>query len=283
MKEFKGKTAFITGAANGIGAEYSRECARRGMNVAMLDINKDSLTKTEDEIKALGAKTLAIKCDITAEGELRGAIRKTVETFGTLDLIFNNAGVYFIGDITQVPIADVRWMFDVNVFPIFVTMQEAIPIMEKQGTPCHIVNAASLAGMMTNVASTAYQATKHAVVALSESAYLDLRKKGSNVGLSVFCPGYVNTGLHKSWENKPDKYGKDNPYYESTDFSKNASKVEKFVTNGLPLEVVAPITFEGIESEQFYIIPERDFDGFLLRRHDNIMKRINPDLKNLSM
>lgn len=281
LKEFKGKTALITGAAHGFGREYALEAAKRGMKVAMVDIDKDAMLKTEEELKALGVETLAIHGDVTNYDDVKAAVKKTVDTFKTIDLLINNAGVYYIGDICDIPMRDVEWMFSTNVFSIFYAVSEVLPIMEKQGTECHILNIASLAGLITNMGMTAYHATKHAVVALSETLSLDLQKKGSKVGVTIFCPGYVKTDLHHSWEHKPARFQADDPYYQSETHKKNVSRVEKFITTGVDIDFVAPTAFECIEKGQFYNIPEHQYDSMIKKRHSKLEDRLNPDMNDL--
>ncbi len=276
LKEFKGKTALITGAAHGFGAEYAKEAARRGMKVAMLDIDKPALDAFEGEIKALGAQTLAIHGDVTKYEDIKSAIKATLDKFGTVDLMINNAGVYYVGNIWEVPVEDVKWMLETNVFSIFYAMKEIIPVMEKQGTDCHIINVASLAGLVSMPTMSCYHASKHAVVAASEAAAQELKRVGSKIGVSIFCPGYVQTDLHHSWDYKPDHYSKDDPYYQTAEYAKNVGRVEKFITTGVPIDFVAPSAFDAIENDQFYIFPEHVYDPFVTARHDKIMKRENP-------
>lgn len=277
LKEFKGKTAFITGAAHGFGREYALEAARRGMKVVLYDIDKAKMLETEAELKALGAETLAIHGDVTVYDEIKAAVKKTVDTFKTIDLLINNAGVYFVGNFADIPVRDVEWMFATNVFSIFYTIHEVLPIMEAQGTDCHILNVASLAGLITAPTMSAYHGTKHAVVALSETLQQELAKKGSKVGVTIYGPGYVQTDLHHSWDYKPERFKADDPYYESETHKKNVARVEKFITTGQPITVTAPSAFECIEQGKFYnTFPEFDYMGIVNERHAKIAQRINP-------
>ena len=142
MKEFKGKTAVITGAGNGFGMEFAKECAKRGMKLVLADIDGPDLDKAVAELSGAGAEVTGVAADVSLYEEVQKVVKTAVDTYGTLDLMFNNAGVYYIGAIWDMPARDVQWMFDINVMSVFYGMREAIPVMMKQGTPCHIVNTA---------------------------------------------------------------------------------------------------------------------------------------------
>ncbi|MGI6176063.1 MAG: SDR family NAD(P)-dependent oxidoreductase [Christensenellales bacterium] len=283
MKDFKGRTALITGAAHGFGAEFAKEAARREMKVVLVDIDKKALGEMEKTIASMGADVLAIEADVSLYEEVQKAVKAAVEKFSTIDLLFNNAGVYFHGTVWDMPVRDFQWMFEANVLSIIYGMKEVIPIMMKQGTPCHIVNVASIAGVITTRTLTSYHASKHAALAASEATLFDLQMEGANIGMSVYCPGYVQTSLHNSEDHRPERFKAADPYYESETYKKLAKQVEKFITTGAPIEPVAGIVFKAIEEDQFYILPDRMFDPWTAKRHQNIQKQENPDIKNLSL
>ncbi|MDL2293059.1 SDR family NAD(P)-dependent oxidoreductase [Ruminococcaceae bacterium OttesenSCG-928-D13] len=281
MRAFKGKTAVITGAANGFGLEFAKECARREMKVVMNDIDGADLQKAAEAVRAFGAEVATLEADVSLYEEMQKLVKLAVDSFGTLDLMFNNAGVYYIGRVWEMPVRDLRWMLDANVLSVFYGMREAIPVMQKQGTPCHIVNVASVAGLTTARTMSAYNASKAAVVAASEAALMDLKAlPDNNIGLSVFCPGYVKTDLDNCERHRPQRYAQDgDPYYESAAYKKNTTMLHKFIQGGEKIDVVVPSVFRGIEEDSFYISTDATDEMFtpvMQKRFGNIVSKTNP-------
>lgn len=286
MTEFNGKTAVITGAAHGFGAEFARECARRGMKLVLNDFETDSLEKLADELSAKGTDVALHPGDVSQYETVQALMKTALDCFGSLDLLFNNAGVYYIGAIWDMPARDFQWMLDVNTLSVLYGVREAVPVMRAQGTPCHIVNVASVAGLISARSMAAYHASKHAVVAASEAILFDLQSlEGNKIGLSVFCPGYIQTDLHHSERRRPARYKAPNdPYYKSDTYAKNIALVDKFITTGEPVDVVAPNVFRGIEEDRFYISTDATVNAFLpveKKRHQNIETGQNPDVNKI--
>lgn len=283
MKEFKGKTAVITGAGHGFGAEYAKEAARRGMKLVLGDIDEAALDDTVAAVKELGAEVVALTVDVSLYEGVQELVASAVANFGSVDLMINNAGVYFIGSVVDMPVRDFQWMFDANVMSVIYGMKEAIPQMLQQDTPCHILNVASIAGIITNRSMTAYHATKHAVVAASEATFYDLQAMDAKIGMSLFCPGYVQTDLNHCENHRPARYqAPDDPYYQSDTYKKNVHLVDKFITGGVPIDDVAALCFKAIEDDQFYILPTEMFEPWTIKRHRNIEEKKNPDINNMS-
>lgn len=281
MKEFKGKTAVITGAANGFGLEFAKECARRGMKLVMNDIDEADLARAVAEVKSMGAEVTPYAADISLYENVQEMVRLAQDTYGTLDLLFNNAGVYYVGRVWEMPVKDVQWMMDINVMSIFYAMHEAIPVMQKQGTPCHIVNVASIAGLISVRTMAAYHASKHAVVAASEATYADLQGvEGNNIGMTIFCPGYVKTDLDNCERHRPERYARDgDPYYDGPVYKANTDLLHKFIASGEDVGVVVPQVFRGIEEDQFYVRTDATdsmFTRMIEKRANNIVNKKNP-------
>ncbi|MDR2089887.1 MAG: SDR family NAD(P)-dependent oxidoreductase [Clostridiales Family XIII bacterium] len=284
MTEFENKTALITGAASGFGYEFAKECTKRGMNTVLVDIDKKRLSEADKAISAHNPNTLTVCADVSIYEEVQRAIKMTLDRYKTLDLLINNAGVYFVGNIWDMPLRDYRWMLDVNVLSIVYGMKEAIPVMMRQGTPCHILNTASIAGCIAAKGMSAYHMTKHAVVALSESVLLDLQKAKAHIGISVFCPGFVKTDLHNCERHRPERYKAEDPYYDSAIYQKNVALVDQFITTGEPVDPIAQIVFQAIEEKRFYIKTEatdKMYGPWLKKRFDNIVNNDNPDVSHL--
>lgn len=278
MKEFKGKTAVITGAGNGIGLELAKEAAKRKMRLVLVDIEKKDIERTLDTIKGLGAEGIALAMDVSLYENVCEMIKAARETYGTIDLLINNAGIAVGGLIWEMPVCDYEWSISINAMAQVYALHETIPIMLQQGTEGHIVNVASVAGLATTLNMSAYHMSKHASVALSEGVHYDLQKLNSNIGVSVYCPAYMKTDLYNYERHRPDRFkDPDNTYYKSESYLKTMKRSEKLITNGYPVNDVGPYVFKAIEEKQFYIIPHHEFDHIIETRLRNILENQVPD------
>lgn len=282
MKEFQGKTAVITGAGNGIGLELAKEAAKRKMRLVLVDIEKKDIERTLDTIKSLGAEGIALALDVSLYENAREMIKTARKTYATIDLLINNAGIAIGGLIWEMPICDYEWSVSINAMAQVYALHETIPIMLQQRTECHIVNVASIAGLATTLNMSAYHMSKYASVALSEGVHYDLQKVNSNIGVSVYCPGYMKTDLYNYERHRPDRFkDTDNPYYKSESYLKTLKRSEKVITNGYPVNEVGPDVFRAIEEKQFYIIPHHEFDHIIENRLRNILDNRVPDFSIL--
>jgi NAD(P)-dependent dehydrogenase (short-subunit alcohol dehydrogenase family) len=199
MKIFSNKVAVITGAASGIGEAIARECARRSMKVILADINFEKLLKLEKELKELNNNILSIVTDVSVKSDIQKLAATAIASFGAVHLLFNNAGIAGpLGAIWEVDEKALQKVIDVNLMSVIYGLRAFIPIMLSQNGECYIVNTASGAGLHTTANMTGYMTTKHAVVALSEVLYFDLKQRKTNINISVLCPGMVDTNLTKS-------------------------------------------------------------------------------------
>lgn len=207
MKEFKNKVAAITGSATGIGRAFAEEAAKRGMRLALIDINTEGLEETKAICEKAGApKVVTIKTDVTKYEEVRFSILRVMQEYGQLDLMFANAGIATAGWVYNHPPQDWAWAMNTNVLGLTYYVHEVLPIFKQQGTPCHFLFTASIAGLITGLRyNTAYLASKHAAVCIAE-AVRDLAENDpdySMMGVSVFCPEYVHTNIHNSEDHRP--------------------------------------------------------------------------------
>ncbi|MCE7791294.1 SDR family NAD(P)-dependent oxidoreductase [Salipaludibacillus sp. CUR1] len=279
MKEFKGKTAVITGAGNGFGVEFAIECAKREMKLVLADINEEDLKRTEQVIKEMGVEVIAVPTDVSLYEEVAHLAEKTVEIFGSVDLLFNNAGVVVPGPIWEIPVKDWEWIMGVNVNGIAFGLKAFIPVMLKQGTPCHIVNTASVAGLLTTPNMVAYHASKHASVALTESVAMQLEAANSKIGMSVFCPGFVQTDLHNCDRQRPERYAitSDEPYYQSPTYRAGLERAKHVITTGIPIDSISQSVFIAIEEERFYILTHPQYNLVIGKRVKEMIEGQNPD------
>ena len=208
MKSFQGRTAVITGAASGFGLETARIAARERMNVVMADVQADALERAAAEIRGLGADVLAFRLDVSQAHEVEALGEAVVVRFGTPHFVFNNAGVGAGGLIWEHSAHDWAWVLGVNVMGVAHGVRVFTPMMlaAAQVDPAyegHIVNTASMAGLLNPPNMGAYNVSKHAVVSLSETLYQDLALVTDQVSASVLCPYFVPTGIHQSHRNRP--------------------------------------------------------------------------------
>lgn len=279
MKEFSGKTALITGAGNGFGAEFAKEAGKRGMKVLAADINEEGARRTRDAIREAGGTSELCVVDVSLEADIERMVRSAMDAFGRIDLLINNAGIALGGSVVDLPARDWEWIIAVNNLSQVHAMKRVIPIMLAQGSPCHIVNVASLAGLVTLGRMPAYFATKHFSVALSESVFYDLQAMGADIGMSVFCPGYARTDLHHCERHRPGRFAsKDDPYYSSEKYKEIQKRAERVVTGGMSLDRIGSIVFRAIERGDFYIETDKKAKLLIARRAGDILFERRPKL-----
>jgi NADP-dependent 3-hydroxy acid dehydrogenase YdfG len=278
MKDFQDKVALITGAGNGFGADFAKEAHRRGMKLMLVDIDEHDVKRTQSAI--LDDRGVAEFCvaDVSLESEVDRMVKATLAAFGRIDLLINNAGVAIGGSVVNMPTRDWEWIVAVNDMSQIYAMKRVIPIMTAQDSPCHIVNVASLAGLVTMGSMPAYFATKHFSVALTESANYDLQAKNSKIGMSVFCPGYVQTDLFNYERHRPERFKAPNdPYYASDAYKEILKMAERVITTGIPLDPIAALVFRAIELGDFYIETNKKAKWLIFDRARNIIFQKNPN------
>jgi len=210
MKAFQGKVAVVTGAASGIGRALAERCAQEGMKVVLADIEGQALLQASGDLAAQGAQTLAVPTDVSQAGEVETLARKAFEAYSAVHLLFNNAGVGAGTTAWESTLADWEWVLGVNLWGVIHGLRAFVPRMLAQETECHVVNTASVAGLLPG--RGVYGVSKHAVVALSEALSADLGQQRSKIGVSVLCPGYVNTRiLDSSVRHRPPVTGEGEP------------------------------------------------------------------------
>ena len=196
MKEFKGNTALVTGAARGIGRAICRECARRGMNVVMADIDMEALAGAEDELRALGAPgAMAAHCDVTRLESVQELAGRALDRFGTVEMLFCNAGVTALGDVVNTPLRDFEFCIRTDLYSVFYFLRTFVPIMRSQRKPCHIEVTASAASFSCTPGMPIYHAAKQGVLGLCEPVYYDFLTWGDPIGMTILCPGMVKTDI----------------------------------------------------------------------------------------
>jgi NAD(P)-dependent dehydrogenase (short-subunit alcohol dehydrogenase family) len=278
MKDFSGKVAVITGAASGIGLALTKKCLAEGMQVVMADIQQDALDKAAAALQAVGNNNiLPVRTDVSIKEEIEALAATTMKQFGAVHLLFNNAGVGGGGVTTwESTQKDWEWVIGVNLWSVIHGVSVFTPLMIEQDTDCHIVNTASVAGLLGGTTSACYSVTKHGVVALTENLYADLRNQKLKVNTSVLCPGFTNTNIHDSGRNRQERLeneGDTGPTAEQLEMRKNFTT---FLEQSMQPEQLAEIVFDGIKAEKLYILTHADFDPMIEERAKNITSGINP-------
>lgn len=278
MKEFRDKVAVITGAASGIGRGLAERCAQEGMKVVLTDIEEQPLTQTAHELQTNGATVLAVVTDVAKSSDVEHLAQQTLSTFGGVHLLCNNAGVGGDTWLWKNTIAEWEWIIGVNLWGVIHGLHVFVPIMLEQQVACHIVNTASLAGLTAYPGSSIYKMTKHAVVSLSETLYLELERIGAKVKVSVLCPAVVFTRLGESARNRPADLPKRPDGAEAGPYDNELAQKfwQRLREEGLPPSQVADVVFTAIREEQFYILTHPAYNMFIQRRMEDILLGHNP-------
>jgi NADP-dependent 3-hydroxy acid dehydrogenase YdfG/uncharacterized protein YoaH (UPF0181 family) len=278
LKEFKDKVAVITGAASGIGRGLAERSVEEGMRVVMADVDEALLAEVEEDLKAKGGEVLAVRTDVAKAEDMDLLTQKTMDTYGGVHLLCNNAGVAVGRLMWECTLADWEWILGVNLWGVIHGIRNFVPIMLEQNTEAHVVNTASIEGLWARHRNGPYQVTKHAVVALSEVLKLDLDFMETKVGVSVLCPGAVNTQIIDSGRNRPAEL--QNPPGEIPELTPEMQKRIEFIrqtfANGMSPAECADHVFKAVRDEKFYIITHPELKDRVKKRVDGMMNERNP-------
>ena len=281
MKEFNGKTAVITGSANGIGRSIADKCVAEGMNVILADIDEQRLSEAQAELQGAGGSVLAMKTDVSRHEDIEALAQAALSTFGKVHMVFNNAGLSTYKRSWKMTLADWNWVVGVNLWGVVYGIQVFLPILLEQDEEAYIVNTASEAGIIGGRRNMAgYYLTKSGVIALSESLYHELAETTSKIKTSVFIPGLVRAN---SWN--PERYRPARLQNDEEDLE-TIARYEKFMRGGQMLfesesamdsSQAADILFQGIREEKFYIRTHPGTkDELILAHTEDILAGRNP-------
>ena len=261
MQDVAGKTAFITGGASGMGLGMARAFAEAGMQVMLADIDAETLGRAEAELKERGSKVSSIVCDVTKEKSVFEAADATIDVFGKVHVLCNNAGVAAGGLFDELSQDDWDWVIAVNQLGIVYGIRAFLPKIKSHGEGGHIVTTSSMAGLVNSGAGWGpYNSTKYAAVALSEVLYSEL--KGTNIGCSVLCPGAVATNIGKAGSHRPSEYGH-SARLVAVGPDRN---LDSLLSVGLDPDIVGRLVLEGIKEEQFYLFTDPRMQEWVERR-----------------
>jgi NAD(P)-dependent dehydrogenase (short-subunit alcohol dehydrogenase family) len=278
MNDWSGKTAVITGGASGFGLEAARIASRRGMNIVLADVQADALQIAADELRGLGAQVLPQRLDVSSGEQVEALAEATQQRFGAPHFVFNNAGVGAGGLVWEQSAADWQWVMGVNLFGVAHGVRAFTPLMlaaaqADAGYRGHIVNTASMAGLLTAPNMGVYNVSKAAVVSMTETLYHDLSLVTDQVRAHLLCPYFVPTGIHRSDRNRPG--GVDERPTRSQRIA--AAMSEKAVSSGkVTAGEVAQRVFDAMDEDRFYIYSHpKALGGVRVRLEDQVLQR-NP-------
>ena len=270
MQNFKGAVAVITGAASGIGLALAHHCAHEGMRVVLADIDADAVQRAANSVSGMGADVLAVPTDVSRVEDIQALADVTLKTFGAVHVLCNNAGVGIATPILGSTLADWQWALGVNLWGVIHGVRLFAPIMRSQACPCHIINTASIAGLISAPGLGIYRTTKHAVVAFSEALFHELAAQAPWVKVSVLCPGMVKTNImHSAY--RPG----DIPATEQRD-DNETERLTRVMSEAMAPEAIAELVFAAMRAEQFYILTHPERNGQIQKRFDAILQGRNP-------
>lgn len=279
MQEFQDKVAVVTGAASGIGFALAERFAREGMKVVLADVEVDALARAEAELRGRGATVLAVRTDVRQASEVEALAEQTLAAFGGVHVVCNNAGVVVFKSAWEHTLADWEWVLGVNLWGVIHGVRTFVPIMLRQGTEGHIVNTASMGGLVTGPFFGSYIVSKHGVVALSENLSRELARIGAPVKVSVLCPNVVRTNIMDSARNRP--LALTNPE-EASPASAEAQGVDAEIRKYLEEEGFAPAQIAdhvvaAIRADTFYILTHPETKEAVRVRMERILEGRNPE------
>ncbi len=279
MKDFKNKVAVITGAASGIGLGLAKLSVEKEMRVVLADVEAEALAEAQAELSASGADVTAIVADVANKEDVKALTQTTVDAYGGVDLLINNAGVAAGSSLWESTSNDCQWVIGVNLWGVIHCIRQFVPIMLAQNTAGHIVNTSSIAGLTTYHPSALYHLTKHGIVALSEQLHHDLAIRGANIKVSVLCPGFVNTKIMDAERNRPEAYQNDlAAAKQDARLNELEDIFRQMVAAGMPPSTVAERVFEAIVEEKFFVFTHPELKPLIQTRLEDVLEERNPVL-----
>jgi NAD(P)-dependent dehydrogenase (short-subunit alcohol dehydrogenase family) len=274
MRQLDGKVAVITGGAGGIGTALAEAFGSEGMKLVLADVERNALDQAVQRLTTKGLDVVGIRCDVAKFDQVETLAQGALERFGKVHVVCNNAGVSITGPIFEMSLDDWRWVYDVNVWGVIHGIKAFVPILMRQGEEAHVINVASLASFNGTGDHAPYCSSKAAVLSLSQALYSEMRAFNAEIGVSVVCPGMVDTAINKSWRNRPkddtpwsDREYKDEAFMQASD---------KFQGVGVPPQDIARVTLEALKAKRFYVFNGEGWRDYAGRFLNPILGAENP-------
>lgn len=274
MQSLRGTTAVITGAASGIGKAMALRFAREGANIVLADIEPDALNTAAALVRDEGIEALEVVTDVSVFESVAALAEATIERFGTCHVLCNNAGVGGGGLISRSQLVDWQWVLGVNLWGVIHGITAFLPILEANGDEGHIVNTASVAGLTAGPGLGPYNASKFAVVGISETLYHELAAAGSRIGVSVLCPGYVSTNIASSQRNRPEHLRRE--ARAGGDARSRNATVAAGVATGMDPAQVADQVVRAIYGNHFWVLTHPELLAVVRQRNESLNELRNP-------
>ncbi|MEZ5559984.1 MAG: SDR family NAD(P)-dependent oxidoreductase [Pseudomonadales bacterium] len=276
MQDFEGRTAVVTGAASGIGLALAERFAAARMQVVLADIEEDALDRAVRQLEQRQARVLGVITNTMVRESVQELAERAIAAFGKVHVVCNNAGVASTGSraagIWEVPMADWDWVMGVNFYGVLYGLQAFVPHMLAHGEPAHIVNTASLAGLMPGGGT--YGVSKHGVLSLTETLYNDLKARNAAIGASVLCPGFVNTQIFDAERNRPAELR--GAAAGGEEMQQMRAMAQAMLSQGKDPSEIADAVFSAIEQDRLYVLPHPAWDGFVRARVEHVLARGGP-------
>jgi NAD(P)-dependent dehydrogenase (short-subunit alcohol dehydrogenase family) len=254
MEQLSGKVAVVTGAASGIGLALAKRLGAEGMKLVLADVEPAALSGAQQALAAANVECITVPTDVSRADAVQSLAERTLDAFGAVHIVCNNAGVFAGGLSWEAPLSDYEWVLGVNTWGVIHGIKSFVPILLRQGEPGHVVNTASMAALTSGPLSAAYFMSKHAVLALSESLFLELRQRNAKVGVSVVCPELIATRIGDADRNRPPHLKRgDTPTSPERDLIEAAIRTAT-QSQGIAPDVIAERTLAAIRSDRFYVL-----------------------------
>jgi NAD(P)-dependent dehydrogenase (short-subunit alcohol dehydrogenase family) len=273
MELGSGKVAVVTGAGSGIGLALANALAVGGCSVVLADVQDDALERAAEQVARHGVDTLAVRTDVSDRDEVEALARATIDRFGAVHVVCNNAGVSGAGDPWLGPIEGWEWVMGVNFWGVVHGVRAFLPHLVMSGGG-HIVNTASMAGLYPGFAAP-YDASKHAVVAITEGLYHSLRDAQMPVGVSCLCPGWVRTGILDADRNWPAEYGAVPEVDAAAEIAR--TYVRRAIDEGTQPAAIADHVLDAVRDGRYWVLPHPEFVDMAMERFAQIGEGANPE------
>lgn len=276
MKDFRDKVAVITGGASGLGLAMAKRFAAEGMKLVLADIEEDALRRVEQDFRRAKIPVIGIRTDVSRAQDIERLAEKALATFGGVHLLCNNAGVAPGGAVWENTLADWEWVLGVNVWGVIHGVRTFLPIMLRQDGECHVVNTASVAGLLSVPNMGSYCVSKHSVVTLSECLFHDLQQRGAGIGVSVLCPAYVPTGIADSERNRPAMLRNGQRNKTAEELAREEALRHAVSSGRVSADQVAQVVFDAVQANRFYILTHPRIKGAIQTRMEDILMERQP-------
>jgi NAD(P)-dependent dehydrogenase (short-subunit alcohol dehydrogenase family) len=274
MKQLAGKVAVITGGAGGIGFALAEDLGSEGMKLVLADVEQNALDEAVRKLDTKGRDAIGVRCDVSKFDQVEALAGRALERFGKIHVVCNNAGVSITGPIFEMSLDDWRWVYDVNIWGVIHGIKAFVPTLMSQGEEAHVINVASLASFNGTGDHAPYCSSKAAVLSLSQALYSEMLAFNTKIGVSVVCPGMVDTAINKSWRNRPRD---DNPWsdreYNDDGYMQGS---EKFQAAGVPPQDIARATLDALKQNRFYVFNGENWRDYIGRTLNPILRAENP-------